>query len=298
MIKILLIGSTGQVGWELQRSLQPLGSVIAVSQSTPDLAIDLTSTDQISTLVRHVKPQIIINAAAYTAVDRAESEPDIAQAINGIAPGILAEEAKALGAILIHYSTDYVFNGRAQSPYVESATPDPLNVYGKTKLAGEEAIVAVDGAYLILRTSWVYGIRGRNFLKTVLRLAQSQPQLKIVNDQWGGPTWSRTIAESTSYLLTRSLPDLASFLQDVKGIYHLTCGGTTTWYEFAREILTLAPPQATDPFQDLTGIPTSEYPTPAERPRYSVLDTGKIQETFGLHLPDWQAALSWALAES
>ena len=291
-INILLIGSTGQVGWELHRSLMPLGRVIPVSQSTTPIDLNLAKPDQIRGVIRDLKPQLIVNAAAYTAVDRAESEPELAAFINGVAPGILAEEAKAIGAGLIHYSTDYIFNGQKQSPYQESDQPDPLNIYGKTKLAGEKAIVTVNGKYLILRTSWVYGTRGQNFLRTVLRLAQNQPILRIVNDQWGSPTWCRTIADSTAFILNQS-KELSEWFEQFSGIYHLTAAGQTNWYGFARSILELSSPP--EPNINLVSIPTLEYPTPAQRPPYSVLDTSLVQNTFGLHLPDWQEVLKLVL---
>jgi dTDP-4-dehydrorhamnose reductase len=294
-MKILLIGSTGQIGWELRRSLMPLGTVIAVSQSTQPLQIDLVKPDQIRSIMAEINPDLVINAAAYTAVDRAESEPELARWINGVAPGILAEEAKRMGAGLIHYSTDYVFDGRKGSPYGESDLTAPLNVYGKTKLEGEKAIVSVDGNYLILRTSWVYGNRGKNFLRTVLRLAQEKPELRIVNDQWGAPTWSRTIADCTTFILTQSGASLPLFFEKFKGIYHLTASGITNWYEFARSILELAPETQSYLLQNLISIPTTEYPTPAQRPAYSVLDTSLVQKTFGLTLPDWQEALKLVL---
>jgi dTDP-4-dehydrorhamnose reductase len=296
-MKILLIGSTGQVGWELQRSLTPLGHVLAVSSTSPGLALDLRHPHRIQEVIREVRPHLIVNAAAYTAVDRAESEPEQAHEINAIAPGILAEEAKAVGATLVHYSTDYVFNGQATTPYGEEATPDPLNVYGKTKLAGEQAIAAVGGSYLILRTSWVYGVRGRNFLNTVFRLAQTHPQLRIVKDQWGSPTWSRTIADSTSFILSRALLLNSPVLAVESGIYHLTSTGVTTWYGFAQKILALAPPPADTPFKELCGITTPEYPTPAQRPAYSVLNTDKVQRQFGLHLPPWEEALTRVISD-
>lgn len=296
-LKILLLGSTGQVGWELHRSLLPLGTVIPVSQSTSPLQVDLRKGEQIRDLIQTVRPDFIVNAAAYTAVDRAESDRDLAHTINAIAPGILAVEAKKIEAALIHYSTDYVFNGRQAIPYQEYDQTDPVNVYGKTKLEGEKAIVSAEVNYLILRTSWVYGNRGKNFLRTILRLAQEKPEIRIVDDQWGAPTWSRTIAESTTFILTRSIASPRQFFEKFTGIYHLTASGITNWYEFARSILELAPPLRHQALKNLESIPTSAYPTPAQRPGYSVLNTTRVQETFGLHLPNWKDALTLVMEQ-
>ena len=223
--RILLTGKNGQVGWELQRTLAPLGEVVVLDRRQ----LDLSDPDQIRERVREISPDLIVNAAAYTAVDRAEAEPEPAMAVNGTAPGLLAEEAKRIGAAIIHYSTDYVFDGAKTTPYTEEDAPNPLNVYGRTKLAGEQAVQAAGVPHLILRTSWVYGMRGKNFLLTILRLAREREELKIVDDQIGAPTWSRTIAEATAQILTSG----AWPVSGASGIYHLTASGSTSWYGFA-----------------------------------------------------------------
>jgi dTDP-4-dehydrorhamnose reductase len=283
-MKIMLIGKNGQVGYELQRSMQHLGNVMAIGRSE----MDLTDSRQIRRIIQEFKPAIIVNAAAYTAVDKAESEPEVAMLINGIAPGIIAEEAMKVGAQLIHYSTDYVFDGRKEEAYVETDSPSPLNVYGKTKLAGEVAIRSSGVRHIIFRTSWVYGQHGNNFLKTVLRLAKDRGQLQIVDDQYGAPTWSRTIAESTAYVLgrfssRRCIPDLS----EVSGTYHLTAQGGTTWYGFAKSILA----NASLNHIPIAPISTEEYPVPAVRPKYSKMKSDLFLKTF-CRLPEWEEALS------
>lgn len=298
--RILLIGSTGQVGWELKRTLAPLGELVAVSRSTKGRSVDLTEPDAIHALVSEVRPSLIVNAAAYTNVDRAEEEPDVAMAINGVAPGILAEEAARTGAGLVHYSTDHVFDGNTSSPYRETDHPAPINVYGRTKLAGDRAVEAVDGSFLILRVSWVYGTRGTNFFLTMLRLARREKVLKVVNDQTGSPTWSRMIAETTALMLARAChvtrkgkqPSLGECLTDTKGVYNLSSTSTTTWYGFARAILEGLPKDVRTRFEELRPIPTSEYPLPADRPMSSTLSGKKLEAVYGLRLPDWRAALS------
>lgn len=295
-MKILLTGTTGQVGWELQRTLMTLGTVIVAGREAadPDLRLDLAQPDRIVAVVRAVQPDWIVNPAAYTAVDQAESEPDLAMAINGKAPGILAEEAQRLGAAIVHYSTDYVFDGTATTPYQETDTTSPLNVYGQTKLAGESAIRAVGVPHLILRTAWVYSWRGKNFLRTMVKLAQEREELRIVNDQIGAPTWSRTIAQATAQILAKTHP---TELAEVSGTYHLTTLGQTTWYEFAQAIFALDPQRADYRLQCCLPIATADYPTPARRPAYSVLDHYKLQQTFGLVLPDWRSTLALVMAE-
>ena len=284
--RIMLIGKNGQVGWELQRTLATLGRVVAFDRRQ----LDLSSPEQIRERVREIKPNLIVNAAAYTAVDKAEEEPEIAMAINGIAPGILAEEAKNLNAAIVHYSTDYVFDGTKATPYTEQDETNPLNVYGKTKLEGEQAIQAVGAPHLILRTSWVYGFRGRNFLLTILRLAREREELRIVNDQTGSPTWSRMIAEATAQILAQG----DSILTEKQGIYNLSAGGQTSWYGFTKIILTHNT-ETSLRVKKLTPIPTSEYPTPARRPAYSVLSNEKLKKVFGLTMPDWDRALQLVL---
>ncbi|MCL0085108.1 dTDP-4-dehydrorhamnose reductase [Thermodesulfovibrionales bacterium] len=287
--QIMLTGKNGQVGWELQRTLTPLGEVVALDRQR----LDLADPDQIRARVREIKPSLIVNAAAYTAVDRAEEEPELATAVNGTAPGILAEEAKHLNAAIIHYSTDYVFDGTKTTPYTEEDAPNPINVYGKTKLAGEQAVQAVGVPHLILRTSWIYGLRGKNFLLTILRLAREREELKIVNDQIGAPTWSRTIAEVTAEILKAN----TSSVMDSSGIYHLTASGSTSWYGFAKAILKLDSDRAEQVCRQLKPILTAEYPTPARRPTHSVLSNAKLKAAFGIALPDWEQSLKLTLRE-
>ena len=279
MRKILLTGKNGQIGWELQRTLGALGEVTALGHAE----MDLSKADAVRARIREIKPDIIVNAAAYTAVDKAESEPDLAMAVNGVAPGIMAEEAKRLGALLVHYSTDYVFDGTKSSPYTEEDSPNPLSVYGKTKLAGERAIAASGADYLILRTSWVYSARGKNFLLTILRLAAERPELKVVGDQQGAPTWARDIAATTARILDGSKE---------KGLFHLSASGAISWFSFAIEILRIS--GQTTPVRS---IASSEFPSPAARPANSVLDNTKFRTCFGFELPAWQSSLQHCLAE-
>lgn len=278
--RILLTGKNGQVGWELQRALAPLGEVVAVDRQV----LDLADPDAIRAVIRDVQPQLIVNPAAYTAVDKAESEPDLAQAVNGTAPGIMAEEAKRLGAALIHYSTDYVFDGAKDGAYVEDDPTNPLNVYGQTKLAGEQAIRASGAAHLILRTSWVYGARGKNFLLTMLRLAKEREELKIVADQIGAPTWSRHIAETTAQILAQRI----GLWPELGGLYHFSAGGSTSWHGFAAAIVELG---GIAPQPRLIPIPTSEYPLPAARPKNSLMSNAALAAAFGLTMPDWNVSL-------
>jgi len=274
---ILLTGATGQVGFELARSLADHGDVIALDRA----ALDLADADAIVASVRQARPQLIVNAAAYTAVDRAEVERDAAFAANARAPGILAEEAKRLDAVLIHYSTDYVFDGRRTTPYDEDAPTGPLNVYGASKLEGERAIAQIGAHAVVLRTSWVYGARGSNFLLTMLRLAKERDELRIVADQYGTPNWCRTLADATTAAVARGLPWLA----ERAGLYHLASSGSTTWHGFAQAIVGDAPRP------HVVGIATSDYPTPARRPAYGVLATRKFEAEFGYTMPDWRDAL-------
>ena len=287
-----MTGKNGQVGWELQRALASLGQVIALDVED----MDLSNADSIRNKVREIAPHIIVNPAAHTAVDKAESELDLAMAINGIAPGVFAEEAKKLDALLIHYSTDYVFNGEKSSPYTEVDVPNPQSVYGRTKLAGEEAIRSVGGKHLILRTSWVYGVHGANFVKTILRLAKERNELRIVADQFGAPTWARLLATSTAQMIAKCDGDTA---KELSGIYHLTPSGRTNWHEFAQEIVRLARLYDAElAKKDLVihPIATVEYPLPAKRPANSSLDTSKVAATFGLALPSWQTDMSECVA--
>lgn len=286
-MNILLTGVNGQVGWELRRTLAPLGRVVAVDRDE----LDLADPDALRARVRALSPGLIVNPAAYTAVDRAETEAAQARTINAVAPGILAEEAKRCGAILVHYSTDYVFDGSKDGPYLEDDVPKPLNVYGSTKLEGEQAIRASGVRHLILRLSWVYGRRGHNFLLTMQRLMRERAELKIVDDQVGAPTWSRLIAEATALILAQCLsPARGADRPEPWGTYHLTCGGATSWYGFASAIAELGGYSTR-----LIPIPTADYPTPARRPANSRLDNGKLERTFGVRLPDWREALELCL---
>lgn len=291
MKKILVTGAKGQVGWELVRTLAPLGQVVAV-----DLAeLDIADTDAIRRYVRELQPDMIVNPAAYTAVDKAESEQALALAVNGVAPGIFAEEAKRLGIWYVHYSTDYVFDGSKVGAYVEDDVPNPQGVYGKTKLAGEEAVRAVGGKYLILRTSWVYGARGHNFMLTMLRLGRERDELRVVSDQVGAPTWSRGIAEVTAQILSQlHSPQLDSMRAEAcAGTYHLTASGETSWFGFASEIIRQGLPERQ---VKMTPITTDQYPLPAPRPANSRLSNHKLRETFGIASPAWEIELANCLA--
>ena len=285
--KILVFGRVGQVGWDLRHKLACLGPISSVDH--PE--IDFSRPDSIRAAVRAAEPSVVINAAAYTAVDKAEATPEPAWAINAAGPGVIAEEAKRLGALMVHYSTDYVYDGSKSSPWVETDAPNPLNVYGKTKLAGDEAIAAVGGDYLILRTSWVYGARGSNFLLTMLRLAKERPELRIVDDQTGSPTTSECIAQATAQILSQVLAPIGGGLNGRSGVYHITSAGFTTWFSFAKQFLS----RLGEACPRLTPIATSEYPVPALRPVNSVLSCAKLAETFGVHMPEWQHALDLVL---
>ncbi|HLP97519.1 MAG TPA: dTDP-4-dehydrorhamnose reductase [Sideroxyarcus sp.] len=289
MNRILLTGKNGQVGWELQRALVASANVTALDSSQ----LDLADPQAIRTTVRELRPDIIINPAAYTAVDKAETQTELAMAVNAIAPAILAEEARRSGAVLVHYSTDYVFNGSKSSPYVESDATDPQSIYGRSKLAGELAIQASGCRHLILRTSWVYGVHGGNFVKTILRLARERDELCIVADQFGAPTWAHDIAQATASALTRWKEK--DWDDSLGGLYHLTAAGRTNWHEYAREIVDLAcrydAELAAKPL-DIRAIATHEYPTPAKRPANSSLSNGKIRNAFGIALPEWQLSLA------
>lgn len=294
-MRILLFGKNGQVGWELQRSLAPLGELIALSSTSEEFCGDLADLAGIKQTIRKIAPDIIVNAAAYTAVDKAESETELAHILNAEAPAVLAQEAKRLDAWLIHYSTDYVFDGSGDQPHLETDTTDPLNIYGKTKLAGENNIIASGCSHLIFRTSWVYAVHGNNFIKTILRLAQQRDKLTIVNDQIGSPTGAELIADVTAdaLLLLRPQPE-------VSGVYHLTAKGYTSWYAFAGFILAHAR-RANFPLKiqsdALLPIASVDFPLPAERPLNSRLDTCKLEKTFALNLPAWQTGVSRVLAE-
>jgi dTDP-4-dehydrorhamnose reductase len=287
-MRILLTGSDGQVGWELERSLAPLGTVVPFDR----IALDLADPDCIRARVREVTPALIVNAGAFTAVDRAEAEETAAYAVNAVGPGVLAEEAKRSKAWFVHYSTDYVFDGEKSDAYTEEDLPNPLNVYGRSKLAGEAAVAAVGGEHLVLRTSWVYASRRSNFLQTMLRLGAERAELRVVDDQHGAPTWARMIAEATALALVQIMRRQLEHTT-VMGTYHLTCGGSTSWHGFAQAIFEAANvPKA----PRVAAITSAEYPTPARRPRNSVLSNAKFEQVFGVRLPDWRAALAACLA--
>jgi dTDP-4-dehydrorhamnose reductase len=282
-MKILVTGRNGQVGYELVRSLQPLGEVIGVDRG----AMDLADLDQVRDVIRKIKPDLIVNSAAYTAVDKAESEPELAMRVNGLAPGIMAEEAARFGARLVHYSTDYVFDGTKQQPYGETDMPCPINMYGESKLAGEQAIAATGVSHLIFRTSWVYGMRGKNFLLTMMRLAAERDTLRIVADQHGAPTWSRTIADVTASILNqcRGVEDVDDWWRQHGGLYHLTAQGSTSWLGFADALLDAAPAKP-----ELVPIGSDDYPVAAKRPANSRLACALLMSKF-CQLPDWRDAL-------
>lgn len=294
--RILLTGKTGQVGYELSRSLWALGDVVEAHRNPSNLAaprLDLEEPDSIRTCIRRVEPDLIINAAAYTAVDKAESEPSVALAVNDHAPGIMAEEAARLGAALVHYSTDYVFDGGGERPWNEDDPVGPLNVYGRSKLAGERAIRDAAAPHLIVRTSWVHGVQGTNFVKTMLRLGAERSTLSIVDDQIGAPTSARLIAGLTALLLSQAQGSFAPFLRERGGTVHLACAGQTSWYGFALEIFRLAKDRSRPlSVKEVKPIESASYPTPAVRPKNSRLDCSRLAERFGLIPPTWQAALA------
>jgi dTDP-4-dehydrorhamnose reductase len=281
-MRILITGKTGQVGYELERSMQGLGQIIAVDRAQMDLA-DL---DQMRAVIRSVKPDLLVNAAAYTAVDKAESETQLVVRINAEAPAVMAEELKRLGGSMIHYSTDYVFDGTKTSPYTEQDSPSPINTYGSSKLAGEQAIEAAGIPHLILRTSWIYGMRGKNFLLTILRLAKERDELRIVSDQHGAPTWCRTIADATAHAVAQSIgsKNHQDWWRERSGIYHVTAQGRTTWHGFAEAILNHPDKPAVIP------IASASYPTPARRPLNSEMNCDRWLSTF-CGLPTWDEAL-------
>lgn len=284
MKRFLILGAHGQLGRELQAAFSSAGDVIAHSRT----ACDLRDPFSVRIAIRTARPDVILNAAAYTAVDRAESEPDLAMLINGEAPGIMAEEANKIGALLVHYSTDYVFDGSKSEPWTEDDLVNPLNVYGETKLAGERGIQQIGGRFVIFRTSWVFAPHGHNFLRTMLRLGQEREELKIVNDQRGAPTSASALAVATRSILTAGRT-----FDEVGGIYHMTCAGETTWAGFAQSIFAKA--HANKPWASVIGIPASQYPTPARRPSNSVLSNAKLKAAFGVVLPSWETALDEAL---
>jgi dTDP-4-dehydrorhamnose reductase len=291
--QILIVGSAGQVGLELQRSFRDSGEITAVDRAEIDLAV----ADETRSLIRRVNPDIILNAAAYTAVDRAESEPELAMAINAHTPRVLAEEARRSGALLVHYSTDYVFDGEKHGPWTEEDVPNPQNSYGISKLAGEEAIRQVGGKYLIFRTSWVYGPHGANFLLTMLRLAKQRDRLSIVDDQFGAPTTSIELADATYYTVTKIVAGKAGPVDAWAGLYHTTCSGSTSWCGFAKAIFARAGKLLGGKLPVVDPIRSEDYPTPAKRPHNSVLSNAKFNERFGVQLSPWDTALDAVIAQ-
>ncbi|HCY16732.1 MAG: dTDP-4-dehydrorhamnose reductase [Curvibacter sp. GWA2_64_110] len=300
-MKILLLGKSGQVGWELQRALSVLGEVVALDRHGAEgLCGDLSDLPGLAQTVRRVQPQVIVNAAAHTAVDKAESEPEMARTLNALAPGVLAREAQQLGAWLVHYSTDYVFDGSGSRPWRETDRPNPLSVYGQTKLEGEQQILASACRHLIFRTSWIYAARGGNFAKTMLRLAREREQLSVIDDQIGAPTGADLLADVTAHALRQILPPVGHNYLVQPGIYHLAAGGETSWHGYACFVLDAARKAGQDlrvGSDKVLPIPGSAYPTPARRPNNSRLDTGKLCATFGLSLPDWRQGVARMLTE-
>ncbi|MEK7346985.1 MAG: dTDP-4-dehydrorhamnose reductase [Pseudomonadota bacterium] len=294
-MKILLLGKNGQVGWELQRSLAPLGEVLALDRHSTDFCGDLSQPERLAQTVLAWRPDVIVNAAAHTAVDKAESEPELAHRLNATAPAALARAAAEVGAWLVHYSTDYVFNGQGDQPWQEDNATGPLSVYGQTKCEGEQAIAASGCRALIFRTSWVYAARGGNFAKTMLRLAAERERLTVIDDQHGAPTGADLIADVTAHAIRCALqkPELA-------GIYHLVAGGETTWHGYASHVVAQArqiQPTGGLKVTDIAPVPTTAFPTPAKRPLNSRLSTHKLQQAFGLVLPPWQQGVNRMLAE-
>jgi dTDP-4-dehydrorhamnose reductase len=291
MNTILLLGKCGQLGWELHRCLLPLGQVVALD--APE--IDVSDRQAVQGLVQELRPAVILNATAYTAVDRAESEPELAQAVNGYAPGYLAEAAESVKAALIHVSTDYVFDGTKGAPYIETDMPHPLGVYGQSKLAGEQAIAQAGGAYLILRTSWLYSLRRDSFVTKVIEWSRRQTSLRVVSDQVGNPTWARPFAEAISQVLALGGRDPYAWIRERRGVYHLAGDGYASRLEWAQAILRSDPHPQDQLAKEILPALTANFPTPAQRPLFSALNCERFTATFGLHLPPWQIALALAL---
>jgi dTDP-4-dehydrorhamnose reductase len=295
-MKVLLLGKGGQVGWELQRSLAPLGELVALDFDSTDFHADFSRPEQLAETVLKVRPDVVVNAAAHTAVDKAESEADFARTLNASAPGVVAEAAQQVGALMVHYSTDYVFDGSGSAPWKEDDPTGPLSVYGRTKLEGEQLVAQHCARHLIFRTSWVYAARGGNFAKTMLRLAKERERLTVIDDQFGAPTGAELLADVTAHAIRATLLDPRK-----AGLYHLVAGGETSWHGYARFVIEQAQaagvelkagPEAVD------AVPTSAFPTPATRPHNSRLDTTRLQSTFGLTLPHWQVGVARMLRET
>ncbi len=294
-MKVLLFGKNGQVGWELQRSLAPLGEVVALDADSTVMCGDFTKPDGIAATIRAVSPDVIVNAAAHTAVDKAESEPDLVRTINALSPGVLAQEARSKNALLVHYSTDYVFDGSGDEPWVETDATAPLNVYGATKLEGERLIQQSGCKHLIFRTSWVYGARGGNFAKTMLRLAKERDSLSVINDQVGAPTGADLLADVTAHAIRASLDQ-----PEISGLYHLVAAGETSWYDYTNFVLDFARQSGVSlkvSPEAIKAVPSSEFRTAAKRPLNSRLNCEKLKETFGLNLPRWQSGVERMLTE-
>ncbi|MDQ0016922.1 dTDP-4-dehydrorhamnose reductase [Variovorax boronicumulans] len=295
-MKLLLLGKGGQVGWELQRSLAPLGELVALDFDSTDFNADFSRPEQLAETVLKVRPDVIVNAAAHTAVDKAESEPEFARKLNATSPGVVAEAAQQIGALMVHYSTDYVFDGSGSKPWKEDDATGPLSVYGSTKLEGEQLVARRCAKHLIFRTSWVYAARGGNFAKTMLRIAKERDKLTVIDDQFGAPTGAELLADITAHAIRATLQDPSK-----AGLYHAVAGGVTTWHGYARFVIEQAKaagvelkagPDAVEP------VPTTAFPTPAKRPHNSRLDTSKLQSTFGLVLPEWQSGVARMLRET
>jgi dTDP-4-dehydrorhamnose reductase len=291
-MKILLLGKNGQVGWELQRSLAPLGEVLALDRNSTSHCGDLANLEGLAETVRVFRPQVVVNAAAYTAVDKAESDQTTAHVVNAMAPEVLSRACAAIDALLVHYSTDYVFDGSGQTPWIETDATGPLNLYGRSKLAGEQGIAKQGARHVIFRTSWVYGTEGGNFAKTMLRLAQEREKMAVINDQFGAPTGAALLADITALSLQQS--------QALSGIYHLAAAGETTWHAYAEYVLQTAKqfkPDIEYKVKEVTAVPTSEFPTPAQRPLNSRLNCSKLQQALQCQLPDWQKGVDTMLSK-
>ena len=295
-MKLLLLGKGGQVGWELQRSLAPLGELVALDFDSTDFHADFSRPEQLADTVLKVRPDVIVNAAAHTAVDKAESEPEFARKLNATSPGVVAEAAQQIGALMVHYSTDYVFDGSGSTPWKEDDATGPLSVYGQTKLEGEQLVAQRCAKHLIFRTSWVYAARGGNFAKTMLRLAKERDKLTVIDDQFGAPTGAELLADVTAHAIRATLQDPTK-----AGLYHAIAGGETTWHGYARFVLGMAQQAGVELKAGpdaVEAVPTSAFPTPAKRPHNSRLDTTKLQTTFGLRLPPWQEGVARMLRET
>ncbi|APW36519.1 dTDP-4-dehydrorhamnose reductase [Rhodoferax koreense] len=294
-MKILLFGQGGQVGWELQRSLAPLGELVALDFDSTDYAADFSRPEALAETVLAIRPDVIVNAAAHTAVDKAESEPEFARKLNATSPGVVAQAAEEIGALMVHYSTDYVFDGSGSTPWREDAATGPLSVYGRTKLEGEQLVAAHCSRHLIFRTSWVYAARGGNFAKTMLRLAKERDRLTVIDDQFGAPTGAELLADVTAHAIRAAQADSAKF-----GLYHAVAGGETSWHGYAQFVIEQARAAGVDikvAPDAIAPVPTSAFPTPAQRPQNSRLNTDKLQASFGLVLPPWQTGVARMLRE-